>query len=247
MSHENRLVSLYYENDYLRFSRVENGYIIADLRCNEYHYIDDEKSRLIDELVRRAADGEGHAVAVSFGEISKYNNAAAVELVSEGLLSVREGAIHIAPYRLTWAKQNLCLPWPNRRKKGTGVWRIAIFLLSFGWATVIKWIDRPSLAVASVKLAKKIGGQKKHVQDADISYAYDDFCSLRRYLYTAHDRCFYDSMVVSIYMALLGYNSCWVFGAQLYPFRAHCWVKVDETLLTDQLALIVGYTPLFAV
>lgn len=241
------MYKIFCENENVRFSKVEAGYVVADLGRNEYFYIDGNRAEIFDAIIR-LIDGGGSGVAsLSLDDIAMGQVEILESLLSEGLLVARNGKLHVRARRIIWGEKDTFRPWPNGRRHGIKAMHVIVLLISIATAACVRWIDRPSVAVSVVRLARRISRQKANVSDVEIAEVYENFCALRRFFYTARDRCFFDSMVVSIFMGLLGYGPSWVFGVQLAPFKAHCWVKANETLLTDKLSGVVSYTPLFAI
>jgi len=39
-------------------------------------------------------------------------------------------------------------------------------------------------------------------------------------------------------------DAAWVFGVRTYPFEAHCWLQIGETVLDDSLDHLAAYRPL---
>jgi hypothetical protein len=56
---------------------------------------------------------------------------------------------------------------------------------------------------------------------------------LRPLIYTWHDRCLYDSIVLLEFLALYRLNATWVFGVHTWPWIPHCWVRAGPYLLND--------------
>jgi hypothetical protein len=66
-------------------------------------------------------------------------------------------------------------------------------------------------------------------------------------LYSARDRCLFDSYVVTEFLAYYGVLSSWMFGVATAPFMAHCWVQHEEFLLNDNPMRVSCYTPIMVV
>jgi hypothetical protein len=56
---------------------------------------------------------------------------------------------------------------------------------------------------------------------------------LRPLIYTWHDRCLYDSIVLLEFLALYRVDATWVFGVHTRPWIPHCWVRSGTFLLND--------------
>jgi hypothetical protein len=44
-----------------------------------------------------------------------------------------------------------------------------------------------------------------------------------------------------------GLDATWVFGVTTWPFRAHCWLQVDDMVLDDDADRVMGFEPIMAV
>jgi hypothetical protein len=42
-----------------------------------------------------------------------------------------------------------------------------------------------------------------------------------------------------------GCDAAWVFGVRTYPFEAHCWLQIGDTVLDDPIGRLAAYQPLF--
>lgn len=73
----------------------------------------------------------------------------------------------------------------------------------------------------------------------------DDLLDIYSYLscltFTRKGRCFFNSLVLSRFLASYGYKTYWIFGVALDPFRAHCWVAVDDAVVDEYLSNIAIY------
>lgn len=47
------------------------------------------------------------------------------------------------------------------------------------------------------------------------------------------------------YLSYHGRSADWVIGVQLFPFRAHCWLAIDDMLIGERVHLIEDYVPIF--
>jgi hypothetical protein len=73
------------------------------------------------------------------------------------------------------------------------------------------------------------------------------FRFLRPLLYTANDKCLYDSLALVEFLARFGVFPTWVIGVRTRPFAAHSWVLSDNLLLNERLEKAEEYFPLLAV
>jgi len=45
----------------------------------------------------------------------------------------------------------------------------------------------------------------------------------------------------------LGLSARWVFGVRTWPFRAHCWLQVEDIVLADEAERVAAYHPILVV
>lgn len=86
---------------------------------------------------------------------------------------------------------------------------------------------------------------KKSV-DHDLINIICNFRRIRPLFYTASDRCYFDCLVLMYFLKSLGLKPTWVFAVSMPKFQAHCWVQIDDTVVTDSLTTTNLYTPILA-
>lgn len=59
--------------------------------------------------------------------------------------------------------------------------------------------------------------------------------------------CLYRSFMLLRFLRLEGHDARWVFGVRTWPFQAHCWLQVGDTVLDDSADRVMPFTPIFAV
>ena len=72
------------------------------------------------------------------------------------------------------------------------------------------------------------------------------FHQLRPYFFTSQNKCLFDSLALIEFLRRFGIFPCWVFGVQLAPFAAHCWVQQGCVVLNDTTENVRQYTPIMA-
>jgi hypothetical protein len=60
-------------------------------------------------------------------------------------------------------------------------------------------------------------------------------------------KCLIRSFVLLRFLQRSGCGATWVFGVTTWPFRAHCWLQVGETVLDDTAERIVEYEPILGI
>ena len=56
--------------------------------------------------------------------------------------------------------------------------------------------------------------------------------------------CLHRSYMLRRLLARRGFAVDWVFGVRTWPFMAHCWLQIGDTVLADDLDRVRGYTPI---
>lgn len=70
---------------------------------------------------------------------------------------------------------------------------------------------------------------------------------LRPFVFSAHNRCLFESLLLIEYLARYRIFPDWVFGVHMAPFNAHCWVQYGDVVLNDTLEHARSFTPIMAV
>lgn len=68
-----------------------------------------------------------------------------------------------------------------------------------------------------------------------------------RPFYNKGYRCLFDSLALITFLADRGSVADWIFGVQLRPFGAHCWITRDDTLLNESAEYAQQFTPIMCV
>lgn len=68
------------------------------------------------------------------------------------------------------------------------------------------------------------------------------FCRIRPWLYTAHEHCLFDALVLTEFLRRYRQQASFVIGVAPTPFSAHAWVQVGDCLIDDTLEVIGKYS-----
>ena len=60
-------------------------------------------------------------------------------------------------------------------------------------------------------------------------------------------KCLVRSFVLLRFLQRSGLNARWVFGVRTWPFAAHCWLQLEDTVLDDLVERLAAYEPILAV
>jgi hypothetical protein len=73
------------------------------------------------------------------------------------------------------------------------------------------------------------------------------FLRLRIWVYTAHDHCLFDSLVLSVFLTLCKVPCTFVIAVASKPFLAHAWVQAGDIVLNDSAEHVQEFHPLLGV
>jgi hypothetical protein len=73
------------------------------------------------------------------------------------------------------------------------------------------------------------------------------FDALRPLMFTAEDKCLYDSLALTCFLANEGHKTQWVIGVKTQPFAAHSWVQVGPVVLNDLHENVRSFRPILVV
>ncbi|MEM7432654.1 MAG: lasso peptide biosynthesis B2 protein [Pseudomonadota bacterium] len=68
---------------------------------------------------------------------------------------------------------------------------------------------------------------------AELGELMSQFILLRALTYTSRDRCVFDSLVLSVFLAKNGLEPELKIGVKTQPFASHCWVQVDGKIVNE--------------
>lgn len=117
--------------------------------------------------------------------------------------------------------------------------------LAYGAMT---WRYRGRSFGAIVRHAQRLADERDHrdIQPTDLDADVDVF---RRWLPWApfQGECLFRSFMMLLFLHRRGRGATWVFGVRTWPFSAHCWLQVGDTVLDDHSGHLAGYTPIMAI
>lgn len=72
------------------------------------------------------------------------------------------------------------------------------------------------------------------------------FRILKVLFYTAKDHCLFDSLTLVEFLSFYRIYPLWVFGVQMGPFGAHCWVQDSTHIYNDSVTHTDFFTPIMS-
>ena len=70
------------------------------------------------------------------------------------------------------------------------------------------------------------------------------FRILKVLFYTSNDQCLFDSLTLVEFLSFYGVYPLWVFGVQMGPFQAHCWVQDSGYIYNDSVTHTDFFKPI---
>jgi Transglutaminase-like superfamily len=133
------------------------------------------------------------------------------------------------------------MPWPR-----IGAYHLA----AFGYAYLRALFEvkcRPIAATIRRVQERKFGhgsGARPDLSTVDLVRI---FRALRPFLYTAKDRCLFDSVALIEFLASFDVFPDWVIAVRTRPFAAHSWVVDGDLILNEQLERAEEFYPILVV
>ncbi|MDP3082851.1 MAG: lasso peptide biosynthesis B2 protein [Rubrivivax sp.] len=130
----------------------------------------------------------------------------------------------------------------------TGVRDLRRFLQAAGVAGLwLRW--RSMHGIASAVAARR--PRPDHAVDGNavqrLHGAMTTYEKLRPLVFTARDRCLFDSLALMNFLAGERLFPSWVIGVKTGPFRAHSWVQSGDLVLNDQHENVRRFKPILVV
>ena len=121
---------------------------------------------------------------------------------------------------------------------------VRFVLASFRASRLLK--TRP---IGEVVGAVRVRKARRHAEVARIDDLRRQVMIFRRLrpLYPRPYLCLFDALALVEFLARSGHFPTWVFGVQLEPFGAHCWVQIDDRVLNEETEYAREFTPIMAV
>jgi hypothetical protein len=73
------------------------------------------------------------------------------------------------------------------------------------------------------------------------------FERMRPYMFSARDKCLFESFVLANFLAMYGLYPEWVFGVRTDPFAAHCWLQHRRVVFNDYAEHAGEFTPIMII
>ena len=226
---------------HVRACEIDGTVVLLDLRRNRYVGVGGAAARsLVDQVDGWPALPDGMSTASP-----ELCSKVALQLLSQGLLSdlpaLRAKEVLIEDPTATL--HTPCGP----RGADIGLRQVRRFLLSAGLAHW--WMHCRSLDAIATAVAARRKRRTKNASEAmdAMSAAIETYQRLRPLVFTARDKCLYDSLALVTFLTTEGLPARWVIGVRTHPFGAHAWVQSGHTVLNDHHEHVGQFRPILVV
>ncbi|MBE0550539.1 MAG: lasso peptide biosynthesis B2 protein [Rubrivivax sp.] len=124
------------------------------------------------------------------------------------------------------------------------VWR---FMVAATWAAAALRLRSLRSIVDHVARRSSRLDHPEAAHQAGLRDAVAAFEALRPLMFTARDKCLYDSLALACFMASEGLKTQWVIGVKTQPFAAHSWVQAGTVVLNDLHENVRSFKPILVV
>jgi hypothetical protein len=127
-----------------------------------------------------------------------------------------------------------------------------IDVVRFVTATISAWKD---IRFGSLQaIVSKVSGRRCEDRDGDdqldlgrAKSCVAIFERMRPYMFSARDKCLFESFVLANFLAMYGLYPQWVFGVRTDPFAAHCWLQHRRVVFNDYAEHAGEFTPIMII
>ena len=226
---------------------LDGQVILLDLRTNRYLGISGMASVALAKCVEgwpthsapNAPSSEATHHQATSDQLSRH-------LIIQGLLTdCQPTDARSVPFSSTLGEPTASLDLGDiAMRTKVGPWHVASFLNCA--ARTAWWLRRRSLH----SIAKVLSGRRESLNMAADELAQMKECAvvyerLRPLLFTAREKCLFDSLALTNFLATESLFPRWVIGVKTAPFGAHSWVQAGTTVLNDQHEFVRRFRPIF--
>jgi hypothetical protein len=226
-------MAAYFMLSHIHHCWTEDGIVLLDLKRGRYFGLARDQLRSVIALVP-----EWQMTAMEASEAGARSDAVtrAERLVRDRLLTREPGAAEarLPGPQLPRADEGLLdVPMAKPPEYNTGhLGALALACIRSGLK--LKWLSLERI-VSSVALKKPrcSSGLPPAGPPASIRTLSEIFLYLRPLLYTAKERCLFDSLALVDFLSQYHHFPAWVIGVKTQPFGAHSWVQAGNLVLND--------------
>jgi Transglutaminase-like superfamily len=219
--------------------RIGDAWVFLDVARDRYVCLTGEPARRYTELIDAPATSR----------LSHATSAFAQRLTAKGLLTTGTGAHDIGTDQDAIAFRGALNDAYAPQDEIVYLSDIARFMREFLACCQLRHPKKRCLSkiIEQVKALKATAqGYPKETLRSAASLT-RSFQKIVPWFYSAHDACFFSSMLLMRFLARSGVSADWVFGVRMSPFRAHCWVAHDGLILNEDSFVVAGFDPILVV
>ncbi len=244
----------YYLRKHVFYCLAEGNLVFLDLLANRYLALDTSNSKLFTSFLNVASNQDGNGVKNSYTwDEPKYSelrrslveNDLVTQTISKGK-PARQVEFRVAKFDLMGFDLSRTV-----QIKADHFWAMLKATIIVGLQLKLRPLTR---VVQRAKHRKENTDcvLNKHITRTgqtmtELEDLVETFKTLRPVLYTAKNRCLFDSLVLAEFLA--SYEICpdVVIAVKGRPFAAHCWVQIGDVVLNDCVENVAGYQSLLII
>lgn len=248
--HECRIMASYFLTRHVFIRIVEDHAIFLDLKRNEYSTISAADTGALSALVvdwPRTGGNVENSDVLADAETTLLVQ----QLLDAGVLTAdAQMGKSAAPVNLPKA---ICAVAPTDRPLKITTQHVANFLGACAYSAMILKLGLIERAVRRVQRLRASNSKQKSTaageNDADskVQELVQIFNYLSAFGFTSSKRCLLISMALLEFLSRYGCHPAWVFGVQLRPFIAHCWVQDGRRVLNGTVSFTGDFAPILIV
>jgi hypothetical protein len=208
----------------------DDGAILLDLRSDTYLGIDAQHLSNLRARIGNWPDSDRSDRAVEHHDVSATESLL-VDLLSRGVLTTTPTSRQSSPAPNPTTA--LTVTGSERMRSGIPLTHIAKFFIAL--LVVMACLKRNRLPALLGRLRQRQSSIHRGivVTREEIVERLASFLRLRIWCYTAHQRCLFDSLVLTVYLTSAEIPCTFVIGVASKPFLAHSWVQIGDSVLND--------------
>ena len=220
---------------------LDNVSIFLDRRNDKYHYLDRQKTEMLG-LLRNGLSLEGDTSS----EGAPVDASVVKELTEKHLLTLQaEDGKALQPLAYQTPHASVYDEYWKMRFYPT-----TVVYLAFQHVSLLRRMKNETLYELTQKAEQLKAGIARRTRDvsaADVGAQARKIIDSRYYVYTYRDKCLFDSHLFFRHFVSKRIPVNWVFGVNLYPFAAHCWIEYKGLVLNDPLERVAAFTPIYII
>ncbi|MFJ2995504.1 lasso peptide biosynthesis B2 protein [Pandoraea sp. NPDC087047] len=216
--------------------------VLLDLKQNRYFLLDATKVGAFTHLIHGWPADWTSPDSPEIGRLSHLIST----LLQRGMLTtvLREGWDAVQPVQLASPAIGLIDEQENLRPRIRASDLFA-FLVAAGYAKFALHFLPFERIISRVRLRRMASASDGNPPSVErLRELVEIFLLLRIFLFSSRNACLFNSLTLLEFLARYRVLPDWVFGVQVTPFAAHCWLQWENLILNDSLETVCGYTPI---